>query len=98
MSSVNQLPTEREADFVTLLPCRYKDAKAIVTIGEGNFYGYGFDIDVVKSDKDFPAVMGELQRLLCRLMTFPLVTVAAINGDFVSNTVHTELDRVMRVP
>lgn len=53
----------------------------MVTTGEGKFYNHGLDIDVVKSDTQFPAILEVLQRLLCRLITFPLVTVAAVNGE-----------------
>ncbi len=53
-----------------------------MTIGEGKFYSHGVGLDVVKSNTDFSAIMEELQELICRLVTFPLVTVAAINGRY----------------
>ena len=51
-----------------------------MTTGEGKVYSHGVGVDVVKSDGKFSEVIGDLQKLVARLMTFPLVTVAAMNG------------------
>ena len=63
----------------------YEDAKSLVTIGEGKYYSTGFDVQLVRSSR-FVEAAGALQKLLARLLTFPLVTVAAVNGRlFYSN-------------
>jgi Delta3-Delta2-enoyl-CoA isomerase len=58
------------------------DAVALVTVGEGKFYGNGLDLDWVLSAG---AVGGAFVRrdfvaLLVRMLTFPVPTVAALNG------------------
>lgn len=55
----------------------------MVTIGEGKFYSLGLDLELMASMSAFEMVSfsNNLQKLLARLLTFPLVTVAAINGD-----------------
>jgi len=54
----------------------------VVTIGEGKFYSLGLDLELMASMSAFEMVSfsNNLQKLLARLLTFPLVTVAAING------------------
>ena len=54
----------------------------MVTTGEGKFYSLGLDLETLGSLSMAEAQQfGEdLQKLLLRLLTFPLVTVAAING------------------
>ena len=54
-----------------------------MTIGEGKYYSLGMDLDRMakmpgRGSFDF---VYEIQMLLARLLTFPLVTVAAINGE-----------------
>ena len=55
----------------------------MVTTGEGKFYSTGVDVVTVQSPNpgQFLEVLTQLQRLLARLLTFPMVTVAAINGE-----------------
>ena len=67
--------------------CRFKDAAYLVTTGEGKFFSTGVDVDLVRSPDpiQFIEVLSELQKLLARLLTFPLVTVAAINGKSVQS-------------
>ena len=65
----------------------YKDAKALVTIGEGKHYSLGLDLEqmaMMPGLESFDFV-SEVQVLLARLLTFPLVTVAAINGEIQVN-------------
>ena len=54
----------------------------LVTTGEGKFYSTGVDVSTVQSDnsQQFLEVLSDLQKLLARMLTLPLVTVAAING------------------
>lgn len=54
----------------------------MVTTGEGRFYSTGVDVTTVQSPNPnhFLEVLTQLQQLLARLLTFPVVTVAAING------------------
>ncbi|XP_064406406.1 uncharacterized protein LOC135351347 [Halichondria panicea] len=60
----------------------YEDAKAVVTIGDGKHYCLGLDLDYLSTAPADDALMfsENLQKLLLRILTFPLVTVAAING------------------
>lgn len=60
----------------------YEDAVAMVTIGKGKHFSLGLDLEGLIS-LSAPQIMefsDELQKLLGRILTFPLVTVAAING------------------
>ena len=54
----------------------------MVTIGEGKHYCLGLDLDYLGSASALEALAfsDSLQQLLLRILTFPLVTVAAING------------------
>ena len=64
--------------------CSLADVTHLVTIGEGKFYSTGVDVGVVRSPSNhrkFLELLSGLQKLLARLLTFPLVTVAAINGQ-----------------
>jgi len=55
---------------------------ALVTIGEGKFYSNGLDLEWMRSQG--PAVLGpflaSFQRMLGRMLAFPLPTVAALGG------------------
>ena len=65
----------------------YEDAKALVTIGKGKYYSLGMDLEQVATMPGLESLdfVYEVQRLLARLLTFPLVTVAAVNGEFSVN-------------
>ena len=57
--------------------------KGMVTTGEGKFYSNGLDVDWMETI-DSDALLDFYQdytELLFRLLTFPLPTVAAINGE-----------------
>lgn len=68
-------------NFIIHYCCSYKDVKALVTSGEGKYYSTGLAVDAVRSELEFVGVLDQLQVLLARLLTFPLVTIAAINGN-----------------
>lgn len=55
---------------------------ALVTLGEGRFYSNGMDIEWFEhADADEAAgTMPSFHRLLARILTFPMITVAALNG------------------
>ena len=53
---------------------------ALVTTGEGKFYSNGLDLDWLGSAPDPDAFMTRVHRLLIRVLTFPAVTIAAVNG------------------
>jgi enoyl-CoA hydratase/carnithine racemase len=55
---------------------------ALVTCGEGKFYSNGLDLDWMAGAGQAAAIenVQRVHELLGRLLTFPLVTVAAING------------------
>lgn len=61
---------------------RYEDATTVVTIGEGKHYCLGLDLAGLAdlSPVELLQFSDDLHKLLLRLLTFPLVTVAAING------------------
>jgi enoyl-CoA hydratase/carnithine racemase len=54
---------------------------ALVTIGSGKFYSNGLDLDWLLANPDQAAPYSQrVQRLLARMLTLPVPTVAAING------------------
>lgn len=56
-------------------------AAALVTTGEGKFYSNGLDLDFMMKNPEEGAAVGDgLGRLLERILVFPMVTVAALNG------------------
>ena len=54
-----------------------------MTIGEGKYYSLGMDLDRMATmpGRGSYEFVSEIQKLLARLLTFPLVTIAAINGE-----------------
>jgi enoyl-CoA hydratase/carnithine racemase len=54
----------------------------MVTIGKGKHFSLGLDLEglVSLSAAEVMEFSNKLQKLLGRILTFPLVTVAAING------------------
>ena len=64
----------------------FEDATAVVTMGEGKYYSLGLDLPVLAtmSVVEITPFSHDVQRLLLRILTFPLVTVAAINGSVYS--------------
>jgi len=53
---------------------------AVVTTGAGKFYSNGLDLDWLHSAPEPEAFMTRVHELLIRVLTFPAVTVAAVNG------------------
>jgi enoyl-CoA hydratase/carnithine racemase len=53
---------------------------ALVTTGAGKFYSNGLDLAWLSSSTEPGAFMARVHELLIRLLTFPAVTVAAVNG------------------
>lgn len=54
---------------------------ALVTTGVDRFYSTGLDLEWLAGGAESPVTfIGDLQRLLARLLVFPAVTVAALNG------------------
>ncbi len=57
------------------------NAQALVTTGLGKFYSNGLDLDWLGANGDrLGWYVGRVQELLHRVLTFPLPTVAAVNG------------------
>ena len=56
----------------------------MVTISDGKVFSLGLDVDLMvqASAEELMQYMVDLQKLYCRMLTFPLVTVAAVNGVF----------------
>lgn len=72
VDALNRALDEVEA---SVSPC------ALVTTGEGKFYSNGLDLDWMMNAGDAAAgFVDEVHDLLARVLTFPTVTVAAING------------------
>jgi enoyl-CoA hydratase/carnithine racemase len=54
---------------------------AVVTTGSGKFYSNGLDLDWVVGEGATDATfLSDVERLLVRILDFPAVTVAAVNG------------------
>jgi len=54
---------------------------AVVTTGEGKFYSNGLDLDwMAQSGETAGPLLDDVHRLLGRLLLFPALTVAAVNG------------------
>ncbi len=53
---------------------------AVVTTGAGKFYSNGLDLDWLRTAPEPEAFMARVHDLLIRVLTFPAVTVAAVNG------------------
>jgi enoyl-CoA hydratase/carnithine racemase len=73
LAELNEALTKVEAETE---PC------ALVTIGEGKFYSNGLDLDWMSKAgaKDAFDNIGRVHALLGRLLGFPCITVAAMNG------------------
>jgi Delta3-Delta2-enoyl-CoA isomerase len=57
------------------------DAAALVTTGHGKFYSNGLDLAWLgEHGDDAPAYLHSVHRLLARMLTLPVPTVAAVNG------------------
>jgi enoyl-CoA hydratase/carnithine racemase len=57
------------------------NAKALITTGVGKFYSNGLDLDWLGANGDrLSWYVGRVQDLFTRILTFPLPTVAAVNG------------------
>jgi len=56
---------------------------AVVVTGEGGFFSNGMDLQWIESHQDgADKLQWDTEQLLARLLTFPLPTLAAINGHF----------------
>ena len=54
---------------------------ALVTTGDGKFYSNGLDLDwLAAAGQDATGFLSDVHRLLGRVIGFPAVTVAAVNG------------------
>ncbi|WP_439028833.1 enoyl-CoA hydratase/isomerase family protein [Gordonia terrae] len=57
------------------------DAQGLITVGTGKFYSNGLDLEWLLAHPDeADDYVDQVQRLFVRLLTFPLPTVAAVNG------------------
>lgn len=55
--------------------------KALVTTGTGKFYSNGLDLEYMQSgDVEPGAYVGTVLAIMSRVLTFPAITVAAMNG------------------
>lgn len=67
----------------------YDDATALVTTGSGKYYSTGLDLEELNSlsPTDKIEFFFQFQKLMNRMLTFPLVSVAAINGRHIIDAV-----------
>ncbi|KQU29455.1 MULTISPECIES: enoyl-CoA hydratase/isomerase family protein [unclassified Rhodococcus (in: high G+C Gram-positive bacteria)] len=57
------------------------DARGLVTVGTGKFYSNGLDLDwLMANGERADWYVGRVHALFARILTFPLPTVAAVNG------------------
>lgn len=57
------------------------DATALVTVAEGKIWSNGFDIEWLRAHQgEAASTMVATEKLFARLLTFPMPTVAAVNG------------------
>ena len=70
----------------------YEDAIAVITTGKDKFYSNGLDLAEMESLSISENVdaFSNIQKLLARLLTFPMLTVAAINGISLSLSLSQE--------
>lgn len=55
--------------------------KGLVTTGSGKFYSNGLDLDYLQSGEvDSAEYLGSVLAIMSRILTFPAITVAAMNG------------------
>jgi len=60
---------------------RHSGPLALVTTGEGKFYSNGLDLDwMAQSGETAGPLLDDVHRLLGRVLLFPALTVAAVNG------------------
>lgn len=58
-----------------------QDAHGLITTGFGKFYSNGLDLDWLRANGERTQwYVGRVQELFSRILTFPLPTVAAVNG------------------
>ncbi|MGY1941242.1 enoyl-CoA hydratase/isomerase family protein [Nocardia gipuzkoensis] len=58
-----------------------RDAHGLITIGGGKFYSNGLDLDWLMANGDRAEwYVSRVQELFARILTFPLPTIAAVNG------------------
>ncbi len=55
---------------------------ALVTVGEGKFYSNGLDLEWLPAQQPdvIDSFLADFERLFARLLVFPMITVAALNG------------------
>ena len=70
-----------------------KECKGLITTAEGKFFSNGFDLQwlagFVQQPDTISNFMTDFHKLTARILTFPLPTLAALNGKYL--TVETEL-------
>ena len=70
--------------YFIALAFRSKETKFLVTTGDGKFYSNGIDLEWLNgcdSHEDTTKFIRGFSELLIRMMTFPMPTVAALNGE-----------------
>ena len=72
-----------------------KDVNVLITTGDGKFYSNGVDLEKVQyyTEKELEEFGEKVQLLYKRILTYPMVTIAAINGipfkiPYIVNVIH----------
>lgn len=77
----NRFSPDWMAAVNTHLDTAQAEAQGLVTAGTGKFYSNGLDLDWLGANTDRGDwYVGAVQHLFARILTFPLPTLAAING------------------
>lgn len=59
--------------------------RALILTGEGKFFSNGLDLKWIDTEGGDGGLLQQVaEELMARILTFPLPTVAAINGHFVA--------------
>ena len=88
MRENSPIKTDRYETSIIFTACSYEDATAVITTGKDKFYSIGLDLEELESlptDSEKIKHLGDFQKLLGRVLTFPLPTIAAINGMLCTN-------------
>ena len=69
--------------MVTYFVYSNKEAVAMITTGEGKFYCNGIDLaaKAALNEEMQQKLLHQLCKLVAKILTFPIPTVAAINGE-----------------
>ena len=79
---INQLFLNELSLAVKAIEKNLPNLKSVIFTGEGRFFSNGFDLDFFKTQSHSAAlqVQIDLEMLMAKILRFPVLTVAALNG------------------